>query len=130
MQSTFALQGQLKRHKISHDILNCWPFQALYCMRLLTPSSTLPIPEHRNFRDFFSDSGSGECVGLLPGNKNETIEFFLEPGLTGWIVRVRSSSFFPIHSLLLAGVIFSLQMKSTESIHIPIILHYLSYFPQ
>ena len=52
-------------------------------------------------------------MGLLPGNKNETIEFFREPGFN--LLNVDAVRLFeddvdaePMHSLLLAGVILTL----------------------
>ena len=69
--------------------------------------------EAPGLRNFFDLQSSGERVGLLPGNKNETIEFFREPGFN--LLNVDAVRLFeddvdaePMHSLLLAGVILTL----------------------
>ena len=66
-------------------------------------------PGLRNFFDFDSSGDRVGVIVILPGNKNETIEFFLEPGFSLLYEVGVSSSGFPIHSLLLAGVILSLK---------------------
>ena len=72
--------------------------------------------EAPGLRNFFDLQSSGERVGLLPGNKNETIEFFREPGFN--LLNVDAVRLFeddvdaePMHSLLLAGVILTLSYK-------------------
>ena len=76
-----------------------------------------PGPGLRNFLDFDS---SGESVGLLPGNRKETIEFFLDPGLSLFKFAGASVSLLPpnevegvgtMQSLLLAGVILTLELN-------------------
>ena len=71
-------------------------------------------PGLRNFLDFDS---SGESVGLFPGNKKETIEFFLDPGLSLLKLAAGMSPLLPnkrvgtMQSSLLAGVILTLKMN-------------------
>ena len=60
-------------------------------------------PGLKNFLDFPS---SGESCGLLFGKRNETIEFFLDPGFT--FVVVMSAEVAGMHSLLLVVVILTL----------------------
>ena len=64
----------------------------------------VPVPGFRNFLDLPS---SGESCGLLLGKRKETIEFFLDPDL----VLLRSAEVAGIHSLLLVGVIFTLERE-------------------
>ena len=72
---------------------------------------TLGLVSGPGLRNFFDLDSSGDKVGVVifPGNKNETIEFFLDPGFSLLYEVGVSSSCFPIHSLLLAGVILSLK---------------------
>ena len=71
-------------------------------------------PGLRNFLDFDS---SGESVGLFLGNKKETIEFFLDPGLSLLKLAAGMSPLLPnkrvgtMQSSLLAGVILTLKMN-------------------
>ena len=73
-------------------------------------------PGLRNFLDFDS---SGESVGLLPGNRKERIEFFLDPGLSllkfaaapGMSPLLPNERVGMMQSLLLAGVILTLKIE-------------------